>query len=47
MDKNLIIENAKKNFNGELLEIVIKQIEDYFELAESNYVAQKNYQIKK
>ena len=38
MDKNLIIENAKKNFNGELLEIVIKQIEDYFELAESKYI---------
>ena len=45
MDKNLIIENAKKKFNGELLEIVIKQIEDYFELAESNYIAKNNYQI--
>ena len=45
MDKKLIIENAKNKFNGELLKIVIKQIEDYFELAESDYIAKKKYQI--
>ena len=45
MNKNLIIENAKKKFNGELLEIVIKQIEDYFELAESNYIVRNTYQV--
>lgn len=45
MDKNLIIENAKKKFNGELLGIVLKQIDDYFELAESDYVVRHNYQI--
>lgn len=45
MDKNLIIENVKKKFNGELLDIVIKQINDYFELAESNYVVENKYQI--
>ena len=31
MDKNLIVENAKKKFNGKLLDIVLKQIDDYFE----------------
>ena len=45
MDKYFIIENAKKKFKGELLDIVIKQIEDYFELVESGYVIQNNYQI--
>lgn len=45
MNKSLIIENAKKKFKGELLDIVIKQIDDYFELTESNYIARKNYQI--
>ena len=45
MDKNLIIENAKKKFNGELLDIVLKQIDDYFKLAESNYIARSNYQL--
>ena len=45
MDKNLIIENVKKKFNGELLNIVLKQIDNYFELAESDYVASHNYQI--
>lgn len=45
MDKNLIIENAKKKFTGNLLDIVLKQIDDYFELAESNYIVKNNYQI--
>lgn len=45
MDKKLIIENAKKKFNGDLLDIVLNQINDYFELAESNYIAKKDYLI--
>lgn len=45
MDKILIIENAKKKFKGELLDIVVKQIENYFELAESDYIARNNYQL--
>lgn len=45
MKKELIIENAKKKFKGELLNIVIKQINDYFELNESNYVIKNKYQI--
>ena len=45
MNKELIIENAKKKFSGELLDIVIKQIKDYFELQESNYIVKNNYKI--
>ena len=37
MNKEFIINNSKKRFNGELLGIVLKQIDDYFELAGSNY----------
>lgn len=45
MDKKLVIENAKKKFKGELLNIVIKQIDDYFELTESNYIIERKYTI--
>ena len=45
MNKELVVESAKKKFSGELLEIVIRQIDDYFELAESNYVIKNKYQI--
>lgn len=31
MNKELIIKKAKKRFNGELLDIVLEQIEDYFD----------------
>lgn len=45
MNKELLINNVKKNFSGELLEIVLKQIDDYFELSESNYKPQNRYNI--
>lgn len=45
MNKELVIENAKKKFNGELLNIVLKQINDYFELAESDYNIVNKYNI--
>ena len=43
--KDLIILNAKKKFSGELLEIVLKQIDVYFELAESGYKIENKYTI--
>lgn len=45
MNKNIVIEKAKKKFKGELLELVIKQINDYFKLSESNYQIVNKYQI--
>lgn len=45
MNKELVINNAKKKFNGELLNIVLNQIDDYFELEESNYKIKNNYSI--
>ena len=45
MNKNLIYESAKTKFEGELLDVVIKQINDYFELKESNYIIKNEYQI--
>lgn len=45
MNKELIINNAKKKFDGELLEIVLKQIDDYFKLAGSDYKSQNKYNI--
>ncbi|MBR2138689.1 MAG: hypothetical protein IJ966_05290 [Bacilli bacterium] len=45
MDKNIVIKNAKNKFNGELLNLVLEQINNYFTLAESNYVIQNKYQI--
>lgn len=44
MNKELIIENAKKKFNGELLDIVLKQIDDYFKLSKKE-IKNTNYQI--
>jgi len=45
MNKEVIIENAKNKFKGELLNIVVKQINDYFELAKSDYAIAKKYEI--
>ena len=45
MNKNLIYESAKTKFEGELLDVVIKQINDYIELKESNYIIKNEYQI--
>ena len=45
MNKELIIENARRKFSGELLEIVLKQIDTYFELRNSNYVINKKYNL--
>ncbi len=45
MNKDLIYENVKKKFNGELLDIVMKQIDDYFDLLNSSYVIKNKYQI--
>ncbi len=45
MNKKLVIKNAKKKFNGELLDIVLKQIDDYFLLAESQYKIKNKYNI--
>lgn len=45
MNKDLIIEKAKDKFKGELLDIVIEQINDYFELTNSNYVVDNKYKI--
>lgn len=45
MNKELIIKNAKEKFNGELLEIVLKQIDTYFELKESSYQVKHNYKV--
>ena len=45
MNKEEIIKNAKDKFKGELLEIVLKQIDTYFELNDSNYMAKNNYKI--
>lgn len=45
MNKEFIINNSKKKFDGELLDIVLKQIDDYFELAKSDYKPQNKYDI--
>lgn len=45
MDKELVVSNAKKKFKGELQNIVLKQIDDFFELAESNYKIENKYHI--
>lgn len=45
MNKDLVINKAKKKFNGELLDIVLNQIDDYFELAESNYKIETKYNV--
>lgn len=45
MNRELVMENAKKKFKGELLDIVITQINDYFQLADSNYAIEKNIKL--
>ena len=45
MNRDLIINNTKKKFEGELLDIVLKQVDNYFELAESNYEIKNRYRI--
>ena len=44
VDRDLVIENAKKKFSGELLDIVLKQIGVYFEI-ERQEVFNKTYKI--
>lgn len=45
MNKEVIITNTKKKFSGELLDIVLKQIDNFFELSESKYQVDNNYNI--
>ena len=45
MDKELIINNVKKAFDGELLDIISKQIEVNYELANSDYKIENKYKI--
>lgn len=45
IDKELVIENSKKKFNGELLDIVFKQIDVYCKLDSSNYKISNKYNI--
>ena len=45
MNKEYIINNIKKRFSDELLDIVLKQVDNYFELAESNYEIENKYNI--
>lgn len=45
LDKALVIENAHKKFNGELLEVVLNQIKNYEEIESSNYQVVYDYQI--
>ena len=45
MDKSIVIENAKKKFSGELLNIVLEQIDDHYKLIESNYEAKNKYNV--
>lgn len=45
MDKELVIKNTKKKFDGELLDIILKQIDDYFQLAQSGYQVKNKYNI--
>lgn len=45
MNKELVVKNVKEKFDGELLDIILKQIDDYFELAESDYKTDNKYNI--
>ena len=45
MNKELIVDNAKKKFNGELLDIVLKQIDNYFELSKTDYKIENKYNV--
>lgn len=44
-EQELIINNAKNKFKGELLDIVLEQINTYNELSNSNYVIKKQYHL--
>ena len=45
MNKGISIENAKKKFNGELLDIVLEQIDNHYKLIESNYEINNKYNV--
>ena len=45
MNKEISIENAKTKFSGELLDIVLEQIDNHYKLIESNYGVINNYKI--
>jgi len=45
MNKELIIKNAKKRFKGTLLQKVLKQIDNFFEISNSNYIVKTNYKV--
>lgn len=45
MNKELIVKNAKKHFEGELLEKVLKQIDTFFEVLNSDYITTSNYKV--
>lgn len=44
-DKEIVIANAKKKFNGQLLDIVLNQIETYFKVLSSNTKIQTKYKV--
>lgn len=45
LNKDLILKNVNKKFSGKLYDIVLKQIDTYFELNDSNYVIDNKYNI--
>jgi len=45
MNKELVIKNAKKRFRGNLLRKVLKQIDIFFEISNSDYIVKSNYNI--
>ena len=45
LNKELIIKHATLKFEGELLNIVLRQIDNYFYVMNSNYVIRNKYQI--
>ena len=45
MNKDLVVNNTRKKFKGELLDIILNQINNYFELVNSNYQIHHNYNI--
>ena len=45
MNKENVIRNAKKHFKGDLLKKVLKQIEDYVEIMNSDYKIESTYKV--
>lgn len=45
MNKEISIENARRKFSGELLDIVLQQINDHYDLIDSNYQVEVSYKI--